>query len=367
MAGKKRKISIRKILQAALTLVLGVCCLLAMVSASKTEGRLKLTNVNVHINNAKKYHFIEEKQILDEAIVNRNIDIMNTPVGGLDMQAMEKALKNDPWVADAQLYVDNSRTLNIVVTQRLPVARIFEQGGHSYFIDTTLSTMPLTPNFVYYTSVVTNVPVLGNDSAGQSLKKQIVQIVREIQMDTFWNAQVSQIIVDSALSFELVPVLGDQRIIFGDTTRAREKFDNLYAFYRNVLNRIGWDHYETLDVRFKGQVVASPALPYSGPVDKAIANMNWVNSIIETEARNDSMKEAADERSERHDATKGDEAGKKGDAPKDNKAPQEKHDAVKPEKKETAKKEDAKKNVQKDKKSEDGKAKDKTKQSNKHD
>ena len=359
MAKKKRKISIRKVLQAALTLVLGVCCLLAMVSASKTEDRQTLTNVNVHINNAKKYHFIEEKQILDEAIVNRNVDIMNTPIGRLDMRAMESVLKNDPWVADAQLYVDNSRTLNIVVTQRLPVARIFEQGGHSYFIDTTLSTMPLTPNFVYYTSVVTNVPVLGNDSASISLKKQLVKIVREIQMDTFWNAQVSQIIVDSALSFELVPVLGDQRIIFGDTTRAREKFDNLYAFYRNVLNRIGWDHYETLDVRFKGQVVASPALPYTGPADKAIANMNWVNSIIETEARNDSMKEAAGERSARNNQAKNDEAAKKPDAVK--KEPKDRHDEAQ------AKKDDTKKQSEKDTKSGEGKAKDKTKQSNKRD
>ena len=114
-------------------------------------------------------------------------------------------------------------------------------------------------------------------------------LVRTIQADTFWNAQISQIIIDSDYSFELMPVLGQQRIIFGDTSRMKEKFSNLFSFYKKVLNRIGWDKYDMLDVRFKGQVVASPSLPYKGPVDKATANMNWISSIVETEARKDSV------------------------------------------------------------------------------
>ena len=83
-----------------------------------------------------------------------------------------------------------------------------------------------------------------------------------------------------------MPVLGDQKILFGDTSRMKDKLNNLFVFYNNVLNRIGWDKYETLDVRFKGQVVASPSLPYNGPVDKAVDKMNWINSIVETEAKN---------------------------------------------------------------------------------
>ena len=291
---KKRKISIRKILQAAFTLVVAVCCIVAMVSASRMEENKLLTRIDVHIKSAKKYHFIEEKQILDEAINNRNIDAMHITVGKLDMQGMEQALKADPWVADAQLYIDNEKVLHMIVTQRLPIARIFEQGGYSYYLDSTLNTMPLSPNFIYYTSVVTNMPALKNDSAGRSVKVQVAKMVKAIQADTFWNAQISQVVVDSDNTFELIPVLGDQKIIFGDTSRIQDKLNNLYAFYKGVLNKIGWEHYETLDVRFKGQVVAMPALPNKGPVDKAIANMNWVNSIVETEARRDSLREAAD-------------------------------------------------------------------------
>jgi hypothetical protein len=88
--------------------------------------------------------------------------------------------------------------------------------------------------------------------------------------------------------YEIVPVLGDQRIIIGNVADLKQKLNNLFVFYKNVLNRIGWDRYQVLDARFNGQVVASPSLPYTGPVDKAVTNMNWINSIVETEAKNDS-------------------------------------------------------------------------------
>ncbi len=283
----KRKISVRKILQVFVTVVVSAGCIIAMVSASRIEDSKMLSSVAVHIKNDKKYHFIEEKEIMDLAVNNRGIDVMNTPISHLDVKGMEQVIAADPWVAGVQVFVDNDRVLHMYVMQRIPVVRIFGRDSHSYYMDATMSMMPLSENYVYYTAAVTNVPEIKDDSAGWALRKQILKLVNAIQADTFWSAQISQVIVDSAGTFELLPVLGDQKIIFGDTTLMKEKFNNLFVFYKNVLNRIGWDKYETLDLRFKGQVVASPAIPYSGPVDKAVSTMNWINSIVETEAKND--------------------------------------------------------------------------------
>jgi cell division protein FtsQ len=163
----------------------------------------------------------------------------------------------------------------------------FSRMVRAYYMDTTMSIIPLSSNYIYYSTVVTNVPELKNDSMGWALRKDIISMVRTIHADSFWSAQISHIIVDSAGMYELTPILGDHRILFGDANGVKEKLSNLFAFYKNVLNRIGWDKYQVLDVRFNGQVVASPSLPYSGPVDKAATNMNWVNSIVETEAKND--------------------------------------------------------------------------------
>jgi len=291
---QKRKISVRKILQVLLTVVVAVCCMSAMISASKIEGELPLKSLPVvHIKNDRKYQFIEQKEIMNLAVYNRGVDILNTPVSKIDVRGIEKAIKADPWVADAQVYIDIDRVMHMYVTQRVPVARLFGQDGNSYYLDSTLHAMPLSDNYTYYTTVVTNAPEMNSDSAGMVLKSKIVKMVRILQADKFWNAQVSQVLIDSVGMFEFVPVLGNQRIRFGDTTNAAEKLNNLVVFYKNVLNRIGWDKYEVLDVRFNNQVVASPSLPYAGPRDVAVKKMNWISSIEVTEAqkqREDSMR-----------------------------------------------------------------------------
>jgi cell division protein FtsQ len=291
---KKRKISVRKVLQLLLTVVVAVGCLVAMISASRIEGDMPLKSLPVvHIKNDRKYQFIEQKEIMNLAVYNRGVDILNTPVSKLDVHGIEKAIKSDPWVADAQVFVDVDRVMHMYVTQRVPVARLFKQDGASYYLDSTLHAMPLSDNYTYYTTVVTNAPDMHSDSAGMVLKAKIVKMVRSLQADKFWNAQVSQVIIDSVGSFEFVPVLGNQRIRFGDTTNTAEKLANLVVFYKNVLNRIGWDKYEVLDVRFNNQVVASPSLPYAGPKDMAVKKMNWISSIEMTEAqklREDSMR-----------------------------------------------------------------------------
>jgi len=279
----RRKISIRKILQVLLSLVVTTGCIVLMVGAAKIENNQTLKGIEVHINNGRKYHFIEQQEVMNKVINNRHIDVAHTPVGKLDIHSMEQIVRTDPWVADAQLYIDNAHTLHMYVTQRIPVARIFDDKGNSYYLDSTLNAMPLTGNYVFYTTVVTNVPELKDDSMSNSLKGQIVSLVRYIEADSFWNAQIAEIMIDSNRNFTLLPVIGNQKIVIGDTSRMHEKFDNLFTFYKKVSNRIGWDKYDVLDVRFKGQVIASPSLPWKGPVDKAAANINWVKSIVESD------------------------------------------------------------------------------------
>ncbi|MBC7552615.1 MAG: hypothetical protein H7257_01415 [Taibaiella sp.] len=283
------KISIRKVIQVFLTLVTTTCCIAAMVSASTVEDAKCVKDVEVHIISGKKYHFVEEQKVEDKAINDRHIDVKATPMEKLDLRAMEQVLEADEWIAHAQIYIDNSRILHIFVTQRVPVARLFKQNGSTCYIDNALHTMGLAENFNFYTTVVTNVPELGNDSNSTAAKKQLLHLVHYIQADTFWSAQISQVVMDTNNTFELVPVMGDQKIIFGDTTLMVRKFTNLSAFYKKVLNRIGWDKYECLDLRFNGQVIASPSLPYKGPKDKDSANMNWLIAYVQQETRKDSI------------------------------------------------------------------------------
>lgn len=277
----KRKISIRKVLQALVTLIVTSSCIVAILGASTMQKDKTLAHIDIDIKNGNRYPFIDKDSLWFNLITQRGIREQKTRLAGLDIRGIEQAALRNPWVKQAEIFVDSRRRMQINITQREPVARIFLENGHSYYLDTALHLLPLPDKFTRYSVVVTNVPVLKDKATDRNLKSDIVKMVRFVERDSFWNAQIAQIIVTPDLKFELVPVLGKQRIVFGSADHMEEKFENLFAFYKNVLNKIGWDQYDALDLRFRNQVIATPAIPWTPGSKNAISNMDWLKNIIE--------------------------------------------------------------------------------------
>ncbi len=283
----RRRFSIRKMLQTLLTLVALSGCIVALLSAGDRQAVRHISGVKLVVEHPAGVHFLDEQLVREMLFSRRHIDPRKLVLAGLDAHAMESILTSNPWVQSAQVYVDAQRVLHVQVRQRVPVARIFEVDGNSYYIDAALSPMPISAHYTHYAPVVTGVPRLGSDSATHALRGEIEGLVKAIGRDSFWRFQVSQIDMRADGDFELVPVLGKQRIILGDTSRIQEKLSALLAFYRQVQKKVGWNRYTTLDLRFKGQVVASPKLAWHVPVDHALSNINWLQAIMENAPKND--------------------------------------------------------------------------------
>ena len=88
---------------------------------------------------------------------------------------------------------------------------------------------------------------------------KLINFVKYIEDDSFWRAEVVQIVAvtisNGDLEVELVPRTGDHTVLFGAIEDVEEKFDRLLAFYENGLGNFGWDNYRTISVKYKGQVV----------------------------------------------------------------------------------------------------------------
>jgi len=276
-----RKISVRKIIQTLVTLLAVTGCTMAMLSADRQQRKRTVRDVKLKISGPDGVQFLTEDVVRQTLFTTRHLDPRKVAVARLDERSMEAILQSNPWVRDAQVFTDAERVMHVHVTQRVPVVRLFEEDGNSYYLDTALKAMPLSARYTHYAPVVTGVPHLQNDSVGNVTKGTILSLVRYITHHSFWKDQISQMVMRGDGGFELVPVLGRQRIIIGDTARLDDKLGNLFAFYRQVQNKVGWDRYETIDLRYEGQVVASPALPWKAPVDRAISNMNWLKAIMD--------------------------------------------------------------------------------------
>ena len=90
---------------------------------------------------------------------------------------------------------------------------------------------------------------------------KLINFVKYIEEDSFWSAEIVQIIASEMSSgdieLELVPRTGRHTVLFGEISRVEEKLDNLLTFYSKGLNRIGWDEFRTISVKYQGQVVCT--------------------------------------------------------------------------------------------------------------
>lgn len=89
----------------------------------------------------------------------------------------------------------------------------------------------------------------------------LTNFVKLIEGDDFWRAQIVEIVVsqsqNGALFLRLVPRAGNHTIIFGRIEKVELKLDRLMRFYREGLDKEGWNTYRTIDVRFDDRVVCT--------------------------------------------------------------------------------------------------------------
>jgi cell division protein FtsQ len=102
------------------------------------------------------------------------------------------------------------------------------------------------------------------DSLKSEIGKQLFPMLQYIHEDAFFRAQISELVVSQNGDITLLPEVGNISVEFGTSEEYQTKLENLMLFYRQVLNRTGWDRYKKVSVKFRGQVVATRTNPF-GP------------------------------------------------------------------------------------------------------
>ncbi len=102
-----------------------------------------------------------------EKVNGKKLD--QSTISSLDLTSMETRLGKIEWVKKAELFFDNNKVLQVKITQREPIARLFTVSGASFYIDSSLSRLPLSDQFSARLPVFTSFP-----SDARILKKRIV-------------------------------------------------------------------------------------------------------------------------------------------------------------------------------------------------
>lgn len=76
-----------------------------------------------------------------------------------------------------------------------------------------------------------------------------------MKKDTFANSLIEQIYLDENGEFTLIPKIGNERIFLGNSEILEDKLMRLKLFYKENMGRQGWNVYQLVNLKFKGQVI----------------------------------------------------------------------------------------------------------------
>ena len=120
--------------------------------------------------------------------------------------------------------------------------------------------MPLSKHFSARVLVATgNIPPFDKNflqRKKQNTLKDLFELTNIFMKDEFLNPLIEQIFVTNSEEYILIPNLGDQKIILGNMENLEKKLFYLETFYKEAVPYKGWQKYKTINLKFKGQVVA---------------------------------------------------------------------------------------------------------------
>jgi cell division protein FtsQ len=232
--------------------------LVLLVAAVHKKDEQVCKSVAIHIIADGDNFFVDQKDILQTIRSVAGSNPVGQACGNLNLQQIEVALRKNVWIKNAELYFDNLQVLRVKVTERVPVARVFSTTGATFYLDTAALRLPLSEKFSARVPLFTGFPsdraVLA--TADSNLLSQVVSISTALVRDSFLFALIDQIDITPDRRFEMMPRLGNSIIQFGDAADAELKFQKLKLFYRQVMPKAGWRYYSTINLQYKGQVVA---------------------------------------------------------------------------------------------------------------
>ncbi len=234
-----------------LSVMLAVYLAFALLISNDMAAREKCAGLDVVVEqNASSRNFVtsgEVRRMLSEW----GFDDVDKPVSAIDLQGIEDRLNGIDNIEHATAMRLANGRVRVSVAPMEPVARVFDNTG-SYYINRAGKRLTANARFRL------DVPVVTGSFDSRHQPKMLLPLIDRISRDSAWNALVAQITVEPRNhDVILVPMIRGHVINLGDTSGIDDKLERVMAMYRNVLPVKGWSYYDTLTVKWGGQVVAS--------------------------------------------------------------------------------------------------------------
>jgi len=232
----------------------GLVVLMSFIEVKKSEVVCK--DVKIYIPGNQ--YFIDRQEI-DNILGIQSHELIGRRMEAINIHDLEKKLKDNPFIEFAKVYADMDGIINVEISQRQPILRIMNRFDQDFYVDQHGLKVPLSANFTARVLVANGYidELFANrvDTLHTPVAMEIFKTADYIRKDSLWDAQIAQIYINKDREIELVPRVGNNRILLGNADSLDTKFRNLLIFYKKAIPRVGWDAYKVINVKYANQVV----------------------------------------------------------------------------------------------------------------
>lgn len=218
-----------------------------MVWSHAEAARHRCTGIEVEIEGVGQLGTISEASV-KSVLEKYPKQLEGAPLYTVNTLEVADYLRKFNHFESVECVVSSQGKLKIKVVPIVPEIRVFE-GDKSYYVNKDGKIINSTSKFFV------DVPVVSGHFTKNFKPADILPVVRFVNSDEALKELTAMIYADSKDNILLIPRIQGHVINLGDTSRMAEKKRAILTAYHKIMPNKGWETYDTISVKFKGQIV----------------------------------------------------------------------------------------------------------------
>lgn len=257
---------IKRILHITIWIALIAWFMVILGFVSRSNSALVCKQLAISVLDSGEVNFVTADMIR-EVILHSGFETQGYPVESIKTREIEMLVERDPYVENAEVFVNIDGDLQIEIEQRKPLMRVMPGGKRGYYIDHKGVIIPLSEHYSPMVLLVSGSIKMAEYKDEKGIRhidieedlpmQQLMEFARYIDDHPFWNSQIVQLYRAKSGEYEIIPRVGAHQIQLGTLDEYELKLRNLKLLYDQGLKQYGWNSYNKINLKYSNQVICT--------------------------------------------------------------------------------------------------------------
>lgn len=234
-----------------IVLIIGILgyLIVAFATMSRDKDERICSGIEIVFEDSVSGDYVNTR-FVEGIIAKAKTPIKDMPITDIDVNKIEETILQSPYIDSVICYYTPENLMCLRIFPRIPVIHIIDNSGESYYMDINGNEIP-TDVFLQDLCLIT-----GNVTK-EYARENLIDIATFINSHPRWSKEIQQVHVENDKHIELIPTTGEHKIIIGEPKDIEEKMNRLAIFYKEGLDKAGWNKYSVINLNYADQVVCT--------------------------------------------------------------------------------------------------------------